>query len=173
MSIVLQKANLADCPAIHRMQVDTFRPLLEKYKDYDTNPGAEPLERVVERMKQPFTDYYFILLEKTATAGVQPQHEKIGAIRVVRIDENTCRISPMFVLPAHQNKGYAQQAILYAESLYPAASRWELDTILQEEKLCRLYEKLGYRRTGEERELQPGMTIAFYEKLVSTGQQRF
>lgn len=52
------------------------------------------------------------------------------------------------------------------EALYPEAAHWELDTIKQEPKLCHLYEKLGYRQTGKEEELQPGMTIVFYEKWV-------
>lgn len=154
MTISLQKATFDDCPLIHEMQVVSFQPLLEKYKDYETNPGAEPLERVVRRMEQPFTDYYFIVLEK----------EKIGVLRVIRLDERACRIGPVYVLPEYQNKGHAQRALLLAETLYPFAARWELGTILQEEKLCHFYEKLGYRRIGVEQEIQPGMTIVHYEK---------
>ena len=156
MEISLQKANLDDCAGIHALQVEAFAELLEKYHDTASNPGAEPLERIVQRMEQPFTDYYWIRLDG----------RNIGAIRIARLNDITCRISPMFLLPAYWNKGYAQSAILMAETLYPAAAHWELDTILQEEKLCHLYEKLGYRRTGKEEELQPGMTIVFYEKRV-------
>lgn len=50
------------------------------------------------------------------------------------------------------------------EEMYPQAEAWRLDTIKEEAKLCHLYEKLGYRRTGQEEVLQPGMTIAYYEK---------
>ena len=156
MGISLQKAAPGDCAEIHAMQVEAFAELLEKYHDTATNPGAEPLERIVRRMEQPCTEYYFIRLDE----------QNIGAIRIVRLDDAACRISPIFLLPAYWNKGYAQQAISQAETLYPEAAHWELDTIKQEQKLCHLYEKIWYRQTGKEEELQPGMTIVFYEKWV-------
>jgi len=156
MPITLRKAFIEDCSLIHQMQVASFRSLLEKYHDLDTNPGAEPLNRVVERMEQPFTDYYFIQMSEV----------KIGVIRVVRRSDDVCRIAPIFVLPEFQGKGYAQLAMLTAEQLYPKATLWQLATILQEEKLCYFYEKLGYRRTGELENIQPGMDIVYYEKLM-------
>ena len=154
MPIQLRKASIEDCGQIHQMQIASFRALLEKYRDVEINPGAEPLSRVVERMQQPFTDYYFILLNGT----------QIGVIRVVRRSDDICRVSPIFVLPEFQGRGCAQQAMLQAEALYPHTTVWQLDTILQEEKLCYLYEKLGYRKTGETETIQPGMDIVFYEK---------
>ena len=154
MPIQLRKATIEDCEQIHRMQVASFRALLEKYYDLETNPGAEPLSRVVERMQQPFTDYYLILLNGS----------EIGVIRVVRRSEDVCRVAPLFILPEFQGKGYAQAAMLAAERLYPEATLWQLSTIFQEEKLCYLYEKLGYRRTGETETIQPGMDIICFEK---------
>ncbi|MFR1519292.1 MAG: GNAT family acetyltransferase [Clostridia bacterium] len=50
------------------------------------------------------------------------------------------------------------------EQLYPSAERWELDTILQEEKLCYLYEKMGYKKTGQTQKIKAGMDIVFYAK---------
>lgn len=44
--------------------------------------------------------------------------------------------------------------------------KWTLDTIAQEAKLCYLYEKLGYRRTGKQETIKPGMDIVFYEKRL-------
>lgn len=154
MPIQLVKATFADCERIHEMQVKSFHALLEKYHDMETNPGVEPLTRVCERMQQPFTDYYFILLDDV----------QIGAIRILRRSDKICRVAPIFILPEYQGKGYAQQAMLLAEALYPQANIWQLDTILQEDKLCHLYEKLGYQRTGEQETIQPGMDIIYYEK---------
>ena len=50
------------------------------------------------------------------------------------------------------------------ESLYPEAIVWELDTILQEEKNCYLYEKMGYKQTGVLKQISDAMTIVAYEK---------
>ena len=154
MIVTLKKANIADCAEIHAMQVKSFKVLLDKYKDISTNPGAEPIERIIERMNQDFTDYYFIKFET----------KHIGAIRIVRLHNNICRISPMFILPEFQGKGYAQQAIMQVEALYPQANSWELDTIKEEAKLCHLYENMGYKRTGKEEALQDNMVIVYYSK---------
>ena len=154
MKISLQKAEMEDCIQIHQMQIKSFNDLLDKYKDYNTNPAAESVERIEQRMAQDLTDYYFICLG----------NEDVGAIRIVRLKENTFRISPMFILPEYQGKGYAQQAILEAELLYPQAKHWELDTIKQETKLCYLYEKMGYKAVGKEENIQDGMTIIYYRK---------
>lgn len=154
MQIQLQKASFTDAKELHSMQVVCFRPLLDKYGDVATNPAAEPLERIQNRLQQSETDYYFICLNS----------QKIGAIRVVRLPEDTCRISPMFLLPEFQGKGLAQQTLSAIEEIYPQAVRWTLDTIKEEEKLCHLYEKMGYRTTGREEIIQQNMTIVFYEK---------
>ena len=156
--IELKKAEPRDCGAIHTMQVEAFAELLEKYRDTATNPGAEPLERIEARMAQDATDYYLILAEG----------RQIGAVRVQRLSENVCRVSPIFILPAFQGKGYAQAAMGAMEEMYPQAEAWRLDTIREEATLCHLYEKLGYRRTGREEVLQPGMTIVYYEKQKRT-----
>ena len=152
--IELKKTEPQDCGAIHAMQVEAFAELLEKYGDTATSPGAEPLERIEARMAQDATDYYLILAKG----------HQIGAVRVQRLPENVCRVAPIFILPAFQGKGYAQAAMGALEEMYPHAEAWRLDTIREEAKLCHLYEKLGYRRTGQEEVLQPGMTIVYYEK---------
>jgi GNAT superfamily N-acetyltransferase len=154
MIVSLKKAQMQDCEQIHKMQTIAFKPLLDKYQDYDTNPGAEPLERIQKRMEQCFTTHYFIQL----------QLEIIGQIRIDQLDETTYRIAQMFVLPEFQGKGYAQQAILQVEALYPHEVRWELDTIKQESKLRYLYEKMGYKLTGSEQTIKAGMDIVYYAK---------
>jgi len=135
------------------MQIKAFRTLLEKYQDHNTNPGAEKLDRTVERLQEPFTEFYFISLDG----------KHIGALRICTF-ERLCKLKQIFILPEYQGRGYAQKAILIAEFLYPDAKCWELDTILQEEKLCHLYEKMGYRRTGKVENIRAGMDLVFYAK---------
>ncbi len=153
--ITLQKAGMEDAKTIYAMQAKSFKALLEKYRDYGTNPAAEPLEKVKWRMGQENSSYSFIVAEGKPVGFIRIQDK--GA---------ACRVSPICVLPEHQERGYASQAMLLAERLYSQARRWELDTILEEEKLCRLYEKLGYRETGRRERIQPGMTIVYYEKHI-------
>ena len=156
MVIFLNKAVFSDCGQIHKMQVSAFTELLEKYRDVDTNPASESLEKIQNKFNQSFTDYYFIMLDET----------KIGVVRVVRLSDTICRISPMFILPEYQNNGYAQLALSAVQKLYPNADEWQLDTIKEESKLCHLYEKCGYIPTGKEEVIKDGMTIAYYSKRV-------
>ena len=154
MEFFLDLAGDKDCGEIRNMQERSFAKLLEKYQDFNTNPACESLAIIKQKMAQPFTQYYFITLNQT----------KIGAVRVVTVDENTKRISPIFILPEYQNRGYAKCAMRLLEAQNPDVKCWRLDTILQEEKLCHLYESLGYRQTGKFEDIKDGMTIAYYEK---------
>ena len=156
MNISLKKAVFEDCAEIQKMQELTFADLLEKYKDYDTNPASESLEKIEYKFNQEITDYHFIMADDV----------KIGVVRVVKLSENIHRISPIFILPEFQNHGYAQMALAEVELLYPNIREWHLDTIKQEKKLCYLYEKCGYVATGKEEDLKPGMTIAYYCKKL-------
>ncbi|MDL2248973.1 GNAT family N-acetyltransferase [Tyzzerella sp. OttesenSCG-928-J15] len=88
----------------------------------------------------------------------------IGGVRIIE-REKLCELKQLFILPEFQNKGYAKQAIYQVESLY-SQKIWELDTIKQEEKLCHLYEAVGYKLTGKEEHIKPGMTLVFYRKTL-------
>ncbi len=153
-TVALRKAHIEDYKIIHENQTIAFKPLLDHYKDYDTNPGMETTEKVREEIGQQHNDYYHILIEDSL----------IGMIRIRRKDNGVRRISRMYIMPDYQNKGYAQTAITLAESLYPEAKIWELDTILQETKLCHLYEKMGYKRTGEVIPVNVDMSLVSYQK---------
>ncbi len=158
MNIRIIKAQFSDCNEIHDMQVSAFTDLLNKYRDYSTNPACETLEDVQNKFNQPFSTYYFIMNNKI----------KIGAVRIVAVNDETRRISPIFILPEFQNKGYAQLAMKCIEQVYSRIKYFTLDTIKQEEKLCHFYDKLGYLPTGRQEQLQDNMTIVFYRKQIYT-----
>lgn len=154
MKNILRLIDKKECEKLWEMQVEAFSDLLEKYRDYDISPANEPMSRVMERLEQPFTYYYFIMDGDTA----------VGAIRVVDMkDGSPKRISPIFIMKEHRGKGFAKAAIRAVEKLH-GTENWSLDTILQEEGNCRLYEKMGYRRTGDTQVINERMTLVFYEK---------
>ncbi len=155
MEIRLIKADISSADEIWQMQKIAFAGLLDKYEDYDTNPANEPLKKTIMRLSLPSTYYYFINLNG----------ENIGAIRIVdkKSDSEKKRISPIFILPQYRNHGYAQQAIRQAESIH-GNTGWELDTVLQEKPLCRLYEKMGYKQTDKIKIINDKISLVFYEK---------
>ena len=153
-NVSLIAADREDMQTIWKMQIEAFSELLDKYEDYDTNPGAEGFDKVIARFEQPWTVYYFI-----STMG-----ENVGVIRIVdKKDGSRKRISPIWIMSKYRNKGYAQAAIAAAEEKH-GSNHWCLDTILQERGNLHLYEKMGYHQTGKIDRVNDKMDIVFYEK---------
>ena len=114
MSITLKTVERDDVEILWKMQIEGFSGLLEKYHDYDLSPAAEGMDKVMARFDQPWTTYFFIMADD----------EKVGAIRIVdKKGGSRKRISPIWIMSEHRNKGYAQQAILEAEKIYGQIGR--------------------------------------------------
>ena len=148
-----------DTPLLWRMQREAFLPLLQKYRDYGTNPADVTLDELKHKLSRPEVCGCWFILE---------DGEKVGSVKVKRsasIREGVPRffLSGVFVLPAFQGRGIAGRAIRLAEEPFPSAD-WLLYTIEQEPKNCHLYEKLGYRRNGERMIVNERMTLIGYEK---------
>ena len=158
-SVLLRDVKLVpvekeDLETVWKMQLDAFSGLLAKYQDYDMSPGAEKLEKIEARFNQPWTTYYFIVAE----------NKNVGVIRIIdKKDGSRKRISPIWIMEEFRGKGYAQKAILEAEKIH-GVENWSLDTILQENGNCHLYEKMGYHQTGKVEHINEKMDIVFYEK---------
>ena len=133
----------------------SLQDLLYKYQDYDTNPGNEPLDKVIDRIKQDVTFFYLIFVDEKV----------VGAIRVVDTKENAShkRISPLFILKEYRNQGIAQDVMKLVEEIHGKDKR-RLDTILEEKGNCYLYEKMGYHSTGKIKKVNDMLTLVFYEK---------
>ena len=78
-------------------------------------------------------------------------------------DGSRKRISPLWIMKEFRGRGYAQDAIRAVEELY-GTDNWCLDTILQEKGNLHLYEKMGYKKTGQIEHINDRMDIVFYEK---------
>ncbi|MDQ0859080.1 GNAT family N-acetyltransferase [Bacillus sp. V2I10] len=157
MEIVLEKAIDSDADSIFDMQVKSFTPLLEKYKDYDTSPANETINRVITRINNPSGEFYKILVDNIL----------VGAICICwKVETSQFWISPMFILPDFQGKGIAQRAIKMVEKMFPQAASWELATILEEERNCYLYEKMGYSVTGIRKKMNDQTTLVLYLKIT-------
>lgn len=59
MGIALEKVTRDDIELVWKMQVEAFSDLLAKYQDYETNPGAEDIDKVLARFEQSWTFYFF------------------------------------------------------------------------------------------------------------------
>ena len=154
MKVELIRASRDDMKTIWQMQKEAFGGLLEKYQDHGISPASESYERIIEKYEMEGSFYYFI-----SDSGVN-----VGVIRIIdKNDGSRKRISPIWIMPEHRNKGYAQAAIMEAERIH-GADNWSLDTILQEKGNLHLYEKLGYHCTGKIEKINDRMDIVYYEK---------
>ena len=110
MNIQLVRVNIDEANDLWEMQVKAFLDLYEKYQDTETSPATESVDKILMRLNQPFTYYYYIKANNT----------KVGAIRVVdKLEEGEAkRISPIFIMPEYRNKGFAQKAIRLAEEIH-------------------------------------------------------
>ena len=126
MDITLVKARPEDAQLLHGMQVKAFKPLLERYQDHGTSPANESVDRIMDRIMQPNSDYYIIINEL----------EPIGGIRIVRKENASCRISPVYILPEHQGKGIAHKGSCHGICM----KRWGMRVINSSMTIVR-YEK--------------------------------
>ena len=109
----------AEC--LHRLQVEAFMPLYEKYQDDDTSPAKESLKKVTEKIIDTNSDYYFVVFHG----------EKVGGVRVSRhkgekVYKDVNWISPIFIIPEFQNKGIASTVIEQLFDIYPDTIEWRL-----------------------------------------------
>ena len=155
MKVELIRVNIQDAENLWKMQIVAFQDLYAKYQDPETSPATETLEKTMTRLEQPYTYYYYI---KGGDCIV-------GAMRVIdhKEDGKYKFLSPIFIMKEFRGRGYAQQAIRLAEKIHGSYG-WELDTILQEKGNCYLYEKMGYKLTGEAKVVNGRMTLVFYRK---------
>lgn len=156
MNVKIVKANREDLNLLHSIQIESFKSLLEKYQDYDMSPGNESIEQIIKRYNQNFTTYWLI----------KDNEKTVGGVRIITEEDENYRISPIFILPSEQSKGIAQESFKLLEEYYKYSRLWKLDTILEEEANCYLYEKLGYKKTGKLEKIKDGMTIIYYEKCI-------
>ncbi|WP_186578360.1 GNAT family N-acetyltransferase [Aquibacillus kalidii] len=154
MNIQLIKATNSDAELLFAMQVKAFKPLLRKHRDYDTNPAAESIDKMMKKINWIDGTYYKILLNNLA----------VGGVFIYWKEYNVFRISPLYILPAYQGNGIAQKVLHQLEDMYPEARSWELFTIFEEERNCYLYEKMGFIKTGPTKKINERATLILYRK---------
>lgn len=153
MKVIEFKEN--DIDIVFEIQQAAYKPLYDKYHDDDTNPYMERKEITLQKYTRAGTKGYIFYKNDIP----------VGAVRInFNFGNNTARVSALGVLPQYQGQGIAKKALLEIERIHSDVEKWCLDTILQEEGNCQLYEKIGYKRTGRVEEINEKMTLVYYEK---------
>ena len=152
----LQAVLATDLPAVQQMYRLAFADLYQRYHDDQTDPYYETLATLTWKWQQPDRHYYFYVVDQ----------QRVGMICVHDDSQQatTKRISPLLILPSFQGNGYALTILQAVQVQYSGATCWQVDTIAQESKLMQFYRRAGFQATSQHAELQPGMTIVYFEK---------
>lgn len=156
MMITLEKATSEDANALHAIQIKSFLPLLEKYKDNETNPACEPINKTLQRINDPLRGFYKIIKGNIL----------VGGIAIKRTALATIFLGPIFIDPGFQNQKIAQEALKLIEAIFPSIDFFELATISQEKGNIYLYEKMGYVATGESKKINDNLEVLFFRKKL-------
>ena len=94
MNVQLARITTDKANDLWEMQARAFLVLYEKYQDTETSLAAENVDKIIMRLNQPFSYYYYIIVGDT----------KVGAIRIMdKLEEGKAkRISPIFIMPEYR-----------------------------------------------------------------------
>lgn len=138
------------------LQKKGFIDTLKRYRDYKTSPVMETFIGFYKKFNNKSADHYWVISGNKIAGAV---------CLVTRAD---CMwVANFYILPKFRNQGIGQEALLFAENLYPDAKIWRLDTIFEEKNNIHLYEKLGYRQYGEKQTINHRMSLVKFEKTLS------
>lgn len=84
----LRAITREDIETLWRMQVEAFSDLLMKYQDYDTNPGAESLDKIIAK--------YWCLDTILQEKGCIRLYEKLGYHPTGRVEKINDRMDIVF-----------------------------------------------------------------------------
>ncbi len=156
MKVMFRKAVIEDADILLEIQKKSFQESLELYKDYETNPANESAEKIAYKIRNHF--YYVITADDIM----------IGGIHAYKKDNNHCYLNRIYIHPDYENKGIGSKAmefLLYHED-FRDVELWTLDTPHKSYKNHSFYEKLGFVRTGEVKEVSAELKLIHYEKVM-------
>lgn len=158
---------MSDVKRLAEIQHDAFLPIYEKYKDKG-NPCFHSPEDIANRLKLTKRFIYFtILCDDEIVGGIM--YRKTGnGLFFPNLKEGEYYLQRLYVDPKMQRRKIASTVIKHCEKMFIAngATAFYVDfpADLNKNKLC--YESVGFVDTGKRLEAEPGLVLAFYEKIV-------
>ncbi len=85
--IKLKLVTKEDAECLHRLQAEAFMPLYEKYKDDETSPAKESLGRIIGKIKETNSKFFFIEFNGEKVGGVRVKCHQEGKNVLKDVDE--------------------------------------------------------------------------------------
>ncbi|MDQ2087956.1 GNAT family N-acetyltransferase [Herbivorax sp. ANBcel31] len=128
---------------------------MELYKDYDTNPVFEKMEKISLKIQKHY--YYKILVDDKI----------LGGIHAYKKSDSIYCLNRIYVRPDYENLGIGKMAMEFIEKEITDADIWTLETPHKSYKNHHFYEKLGYKRTGNIEDFSENLKLIHYKKTVA------
>ena len=162
--VLIRKTTPEDVKALWEIQKSAFLPLYEKYHD-PGNPALRDETDISRRMDSQSFSCFTILFEGGIVGGLWYK-VKGTCIGEIPLGDGKYYLQRVFINPAFQSRGIAQKAILMSEAFFEDAKQFFVDFPEDLQKNRRCYEKAGYRDTGMRIELQDGLALSCFEKII-------
>lgn len=149
-SVTIMPAASEDAKEILDLQYLAYQAEAQLYNDF----SIPPLIQTLAEMQSQFDTHVFLkAVEKNRI---------IGSVRA-RIDQGTCLIGRLIVLPDSQGKGIGTDLMAAIEQSFKGCDRYELFTGTKSLDNIRLYQRLGYQPFSE-KQVNQGLSLVFLEK---------
>lgn len=151
-----EKMTIEDLEEHMDLQKKSFLPLLEKYQDDKINPANITKEEMIRRIEDTQGIYLKVIVDNLSVGGVYAYESNNET-------KEMC-MSTIYISPYMQGQHLAQKALEYLESLFSDIKNWWLEVPKDESKNRHIYEKFGYKDTGEKIIVNDRLTLLIYKK---------
>ncbi len=134
--IELKKLENVDISEFTEIAITSFEEDKIKYGEY---PPLIDIEHHALRF-----------IHQGETSKILKDGEMIGGTVIFHDRRDHYTLGALFIHPSYQNQGIGQQVIRLIEETYPKARSWSLDTPYKSYRNHHFYEKMGYKKAGEE-----------------------
>lgn len=162
--ISLRLTTTQDADILTSIQQKAFQPLYEKYHDKG-NPYLRDKRDILCRLNNPNFLYLTILFDNKIVGGIL-YRIKGSTPFVKKLIWGKYYLGRVYILPEYQNKGIATNAIMMSEKYLKKPRKLYVDFPEDLEKNRKCYTKCGYTDTGKRLEVEPGLTLACFKKII-------
>lgn len=156
--VKFEKMTIEDLEEHIGLQRRAFLPLLTKYQDGNFSPANITKDEMKRRIENTQGIYLKVIVDKLTAGGIYAY-----------IFNNVAKemyMSTIYISPAMQGYGLAQESIKHLETICSEIKTWWLEVPEHEDKNIHLYEKFGYEDTGKKIVINDKLTLLIYKKRV-------
>ena len=122
-------------------------------------------EDISARLDTPTFRYFTILDDEKIVGGILYRCEGRTPF-IAALGKGEYYLTRIYIQPEYQCRGIGKQAILLCEKEFDDATAFYVDFPIGLDKNRKCYENAGFRNSGKELEVEPGLVLVMYEKKI-------